>query len=98
MNNLIWPNYNKDYINSWIKNNQAIFNKNTFKNELVAFNNEYSKKQNFFVVINEYRNAPIEIVNRVLNKENEIRYVIGTGLKKYFILIRLLKLDDKHWN
>ena len=93
MNNLISSNYNKDYINIWIKNNQAMFNKNTFKNELVAFNNDYSKKPNFFDVINEYRNAPIEIVNSILNKENETSNVVGIGLKKIFYI----ELDYKNW-
>ncbi len=82
MNNLISPNYNNHCINSWIKKNQAIFNKNTFKNELVLFNNEYSKNQNFFDVINDFRNTPIEIVNSILNKENETSNVIGMVIKK----------------
>ena len=93
MNNLISSNYNNDYINSWIKKNQAMFNKNTFKNELVLFNNEYSKNENFFDVINDFRNCPIEIVNSILKKKNETSNVIGIGLKKIFYI----ELDYKNW-
>ena len=53
----------------------------------------YSKNQNFFDVINDYRNCPIEIVNSILNKENETSNVIGIGLKKIFYI----ELDYKNW-